>query len=172
MLRSNGTMEINQLTFSIEPLRAEDIPDAVRLEESCGLSSRQEAGYQHALHQPHEILLVVLMEPVAIDPRHLVGLFSGVVVVDELQIDNVVVAEDYRRYGLASRLLTEALRLAPQHGAVSAILEVRAQNASARALYQKYGFSVTGLRRAYYHEPPDDALILSLNLRQGIENAP
>jgi [ribosomal protein S18]-alanine N-acetyltransferase len=172
MLRLNGTMEINQPTFSIERLRAEDIPDAVRLEESCGLSSRQEAGYQRAMQQPHEILLAAVIESVPIHPRHLVGLFSGVVVVDELQIDNVVVAEDYRRYGLASRLLTEALGLAQQHGAVSAILEVRAQNAAARALYQKHGFTVTGLRRAYYHEPPDDALILSLNLHQGIENAP
>lgn len=157
-------MERSKLTFNIEPLREEDIPDAVRLEELCDLTSRKEAGYQRALQRPQEILLAVVTEHARTRARYLVGLFSGVVVIDELQIDNVVVAEDYRRYGLASRLLTVALRLAQQGGATSAILEVRAQNSAARALYQKHGFTVAGLRKAYYHQPPDDALILSRNL--------
>lgn len=165
-------MERSKPTFNIEPLREENISEAVRLEESCGLSSRQAAGYQHALQQPQEILLAAVVAHSRAYSRRLAGLFSGVVVVDELQIDNVVVAEDYRRCGLASRLLTAALRLAQQHGAISATLEVRAQNAAARALYQKHGFTVVGVRKAYYYPPPDDALILACDLRQGIENAP
>lgn len=164
-------MELYNATFSIEPLREEDIPDAVQLEESCGLSSRQQVGYQRALQQPHEILLAAVTRHPPAQARLLVGLFSGLIVVDELQIDNVVVAEDYRRCGLASQLLTTALRWAQEQGATGAILEVRAQNLAARALYQKHGFTVAGLRQAYYHQPLDDALVLACDLQQDIKIA-
>lgn len=172
MLKSSGSMELSKSTFSIKPLREEDIPDTVRLEESCGLSSRQEAGYRRALRQSHEILLTASTDHSPAQPRLLVGLFSGAVVVDELQIDNVVVAESYRHCGLASRLLTAALRLAQQRGATSAVLEVRAQNLAARALYQKHGFTIAGVRKAYYQQPLDDALLLFCDLSKGTENAP
>lgn len=164
-------MELYKSTFNIEPLRAEDIPNAVRLEVSCGLSSRQQAGYQRALQQPHEILLAAVTKHPPAHRRCLVGLFSGRIVIDELQIDNVVVAEDYRRCGLASRLLTTALRLAQEQGATGALLEVRAQNWAARALYQKHCFTVVGLRQAYYHQPLDDALVLACALAQDIKIA-
>lgn len=164
-------MELYKSTFDIEPLRAEDISDAVQLEASCGLSSREQAGYERALQQPHEILLAAVTKPAPTCRRQLVGLFSGLIVVDELQIDNVVVAEDYRRCGLASRLLTTALRWAQEQGATGAILEVRAQNWAARALYQKHCFTVVGLRQAYYHEPLDDALVLACALPPDIKIA-
>lgn len=165
-------MELSKQTFTIEPLREQDIPDAVRLEDACGLSSRQEVGYQRALQQPPEILLAAVSTYSPTQARCLIGLFSGVVVVDELQIDNMVVAEGYRRCGLATQLLTAALHLAQQRGASSAVLEVRAQNSAARALYEKHGFTIVGVRPNYYHQPPDDALLLACDLRQGIENAP
>lgn len=165
-------MELFQSTFSIEPMREADIPGVVRLEESCGLSSRGEASYRRALPSTNSILLVAVAAPSSDQPRQIIGLFSGAVVVDELQIDNVAVAEQCRRSGLASELLAAALRLAQQQGATSAVLEVRAQNSAARALYQKQGFAVAAVRKSYYHQPPDDALLLFYEFSQGTENAP
>lgn len=153
-------------------MREDDIPGVVRLEESCGLNSRGAASYLGALQSPNSILLVALIDSLAERPRHIIGLFSGAVIVDELQIDNVAVAEQWRRSGVAAKLLTAALRLAHQQGATSAVLEVRSQNLAARALYEKHGFTVAGVRPAYYQHPPDNALLLACNLKTGTENAP
>jgi ribosomal-protein-alanine N-acetyltransferase len=83
------------------------------------------------------------------------------VVVDELQIDNLAVAEQWRRQGIGEALLKSALSQSSGLGARSATLEVRSANATARAFYEKEGFTPVGLRRRYYANPPDDALLLS-----------
>jgi ribosomal-protein-alanine N-acetyltransferase len=49
-------------------------------------------------------------------------------------------------------------------GAQAAILEVRAGNVAAQALYRRYGFEVVGRRRLYYREPPEDALLMRASL--------
>src|SRR5262249_1934899 len=91
----------------------------------------------------------------------IIGLFSGGVVVDELQIDNLAVAEQWRRRGIGEALLKSSLSQASGLGARAATLEVRAANATARAFYEEEGFTPVGLRRRYYANPPDDALLLS-----------
>jgi ribosomal-protein-alanine N-acetyltransferase len=83
------------------------------------------------------------------------------VVVDELQIDNLAVSEQWRRQGIGGALLKSALSMAARLGARTAMLEVRAANASARLFYEKEGFTPVGLRKRYYADPPDDALLLS-----------
>ncbi|HEV2665177.1 MAG TPA: ribosomal-protein-alanine N-acetyltransferase RimI, partial [Blastocatellia bacterium] len=60
--------------------------------------------------------------------------------------------------------LKSALSQASGLGARAATLEVRSANASARAFYEKEGFMPVGLRRRYYADPPDDALLLSLEI--------
>jgi ribosomal-protein-alanine N-acetyltransferase len=57
------------------------------------------------------------------------------------------------------------LREGARLGAVRAILEVRQSNEPARILYERFGFSVTGIRRAYYSKPVEDAIVLS---REGL----
>jgi ribosomal-protein-alanine N-acetyltransferase len=79
---------------------------------------------------------------------------------DELHINNLAVLPAYRRQGVASGLLTRVLREGAQRGATRATLEVRVSNLEARQLYDRFGFSVAGVRRAYYSDPVEDALIL------------
>jgi len=134
----------------------EILASVVTLEEECGLNTRGIEGYLRALLNPSAILLV------AIEPDDLViGAFSGNVVVDELQIDNLAVCERRRRLGIGQRLLREAISLAMRLGARTATLEVRSSNLPARSLYEKEGFTVDGFRSRYYTSPPDDALLLS-----------
>jgi ribosomal-protein-alanine N-acetyltransferase len=80
--------------------------------------------------------------------------------VDELHINSLAVAERWRRLGLATRLLDAVSREAQAEGATSATLEVRESNRAARALYERLGFRVEGVRRDYYQTPREDAIVL------------
>jgi ribosomal-protein-alanine N-acetyltransferase len=82
-------------------------------------------------------------------------------VADELHVMNLAVDARARRRGLARFLLQKSLERGERAGAVRALLEVRAGNTAARALYAKAGFALLGKRKAYYVDPPEDALVLA-----------
>ncbi len=82
----------------------------------------------------------------------------------EVEIHNVAVAPEVRRRGLARRLLGVVLAWAARAAAERALLEVRAGNAPAQALYEGLGFREVGRRPGYYSQPADDALVLALEL--------
>ena len=79
---------------------------------------------------------------------------------DELHINSLAVAERARRRGLADALLRQVMREAVADGAQSATLEVRRSNEPALALYAKLDFKVEAVRRDYYQDPREDALVL------------
>jgi [ribosomal protein S18]-alanine N-acetyltransferase len=80
------------------------------------------------------------------------------------ELESVVVHRDHRRRGIGSTLLAACMAWAANAGASTLRLEVRASNAAALALYQRHGFSTTGVRRAYYSAPLEDALLLQAPL--------
>lgn len=82
------------------------------------------------------------------------------IVFDELHINNLAVLPAWRRRGVGRALLEAVLDEARRLGAMRATLEVRASNQAARALYERAGFRPAGLRRGYYTNPVEDALIL------------
>jgi tRNA threonylcarbamoyladenosine biosynthesis protein TsaB len=82
------------------------------------------------------------------------------VVFDELHINSLAVDLDWRRQGVARELLDRVLRDATAAGVRGATLEVRQSNVAARMLYEGLGFKVEGVRRNYYQNPREDALIL------------
>jgi [ribosomal protein S18]-alanine N-acetyltransferase len=90
----------------------------------------------------------------------IVGYISFWVVAEEVQIQNVIVEKDYRGRGIASRLLNSMMEIARSQGVLNATLEVRSGNKSAISLYLKNGFVVKGVRRKYYDNDGDDALIM------------
>ncbi|MGD2270680.1 MAG: ribosomal protein S18-alanine N-acetyltransferase [Desulfobacterales bacterium] len=88
------------------------------------------------------------------------------VVSDEMHLLRVAVAQQWRRRGIASRLIDECLTLARGKGAATAVLEVRPSNTPAISMYQKLGFQCLGRRPFYYSETREDALVLSKNLEE------
>jgi ribosomal-protein-alanine N-acetyltransferase len=149
--------------FGIEQMRVMHIPAVVALEQECHLNSRGESSYRKALQDSNSILLVATAElPMPLSLK-VIACFSAQMVIDELQIDNIAVAENYRQKGVATSLLAEALKTAKEKGMNSAVLEVRAKNSAALKLYEQQGFIVAGCRKDYYHAPPDDALTMLLN---------
>jgi ribosomal-protein-alanine N-acetyltransferase len=92
--------------------------------------------------------------------HELVGFCSFWRVLDELHINNLAVMPVYRGAGAGTTLLREILREGARMGARRATLEVRRSNEAARRLYERLGFSVAGVRRGYYTNPVEDALVL------------
>src|SRR4051812_13571822 len=89
-----------------------------------------------------------------------VGFCSFWRVLDGLHINNLAVLPEVRRQGIATELLTFVLMEGARLGAGRATLEVRRSNTPALMLYERFGFTVSGLRREYYTNPREDALIL------------
>jgi ribosomal-protein-alanine N-acetyltransferase len=82
----------------------------------------------------------------------------------EWELENIVVAGMARRQGVGMRLLGEFVAHARTRQDTGIFLEVRESNQSARALYRKVGFEETGLRKSYYADPPEDAILCRLRL--------
>jgi ribosomal-protein-alanine N-acetyltransferase len=80
--------------------------------------------------------------------------------VDAWHVMNVAVATDYRRHGIATRLLEDLFQRTEGDARRGYTLEVRVSNASAIALYERLGFQATGVRRGYYTDNREDALIM------------
>jgi ribosomal-protein-alanine N-acetyltransferase len=82
------------------------------------------------------------------------------VILDELHINSLAVDTRLRRQGLATMLLRSVFADALADGVTKATLEVRRSNTAALGLYERLGFSVEGVRKDYYQQPREDALVL------------
>jgi ribosomal-protein-alanine N-acetyltransferase len=93
--------------------------------------------------------------------QYIVG-FSGIwVLADEAHITNIAVRQQYQRQGIGELLLISTIDLAKELKANTMTLEVRASNLAAQNLYSKYGFMQVGLRRGYYLDNREDAILMS-----------
>lgn len=97
---------------------------------------------------------------VAEEDGEVAGYVGSQTVMDESDMMNVAVHPDYRRKGIAEKLVTELVEALKKRDSRCLTLEVRASNEPARALYEKLGFVQVGLRKNYYRNPREDALIL------------
>jgi [ribosomal protein S18]-alanine N-acetyltransferase len=154
--------------FYISRMTEHDLLDVVALEEACGLSRWGWEAYHAELAQERNSIMLVVRagNEEDLSARQKVKAFIAArLVADELHINNVAVTHDYRRLGIAKKLLETVLDEAARREAQIAFLEVRAGNAPAQALYARCGFRVTGRRPGYYNQPVEDALVMSLAIR-------
>ncbi len=79
---------------------------------------------------------------------------------DEGHITNIAVHPEFRRCGAASVIIEKILEVSGEKGVKSLTLEVRKSNIAAQNLYQKYGFKPEGIRKGYYSDTGEDALIM------------
>ncbi|WP_456478574.1 ribosomal protein S18-alanine N-acetyltransferase [Geoglobus ahangari] len=84
---------------------------------------------------------------------------------DEAKIMSIAVKKEFRRRGIGSMLLREAIKRAKEKGAKRLLLEVRVSNVAAQELYKKFGFSVVGVLDSYYSDG-ESAYLMSLDLNQ------
>ena len=111
---------------------------------------------------PHRCILV--MEDAGTVIGFIVGLIIDLVGGDEWEIENLAIRLEMQRRGLGSQLLAAFIAEARRLKATRIHLEVRASNQAALALYLKAGFQPIGRRAEYYAAPPEDAILLALQL--------
>jgi ribosomal-protein-alanine acetyltransferase len=98
----------------------------------------------------------------------LIARFSGA----ECELENLVVANQHRRRGLASQLLHALIATARERNLERVLLEVRESNQAARPLYEQVGFQENGRRNAYYSDPREDGILFTLTLNCTSADAP
>ena len=94
-------------------------------------------------------------------PERVLGFASLWMMADEAHLTNIAVRRDYQRRGIGELLMLSVIELAEEIKADFVTLEVRVSNTSAHGLYKKYGFAEVGVRRGYYTDNREDALIMS-----------
>jgi ribosomal-protein-alanine N-acetyltransferase len=138
----------------IELMKAEDIPQIMEIERMCFVTPWHENSFYAELnHQPACYLVAHIGERV-------VGYGGMWVIMDEAHITTLAVHPAYRRQHIGERLLLGLLEVAIARRARRATLEVRASNSAAQRLYAKYGFSAVAIRKGYYADTGEDALVM------------
>ena len=97
---------------------------------------------------------------VALLENKVVGYAGMWVIVDEAHITNVAVHPNYREQRIGYSLMQQMLVRAALRGATKMTLEVRSSNDSAKKLYAQLGFKESGVRKGYYEDTKDDAIIM------------
>jgi len=92
-----------------------------------------------------------------------VGMIVAWLFVDEAHIATLATHPDFRRQGIAQKLLIHTLRYTFDEGAVSSFLEVRESNIAAQEMYRKFGYEDTGRRKRYYKDNDEDAILMTLS---------
>lgn len=97
-----------------------------------------------------------------VDER-IIGYCGTWLVIDEAHLLSIAVKEGYRGMSIGELLLISALEDVISRSAKTMFLEVRISNTPARSLYKKYGFTRLGVRRAYYSDNNEDAVVMAVN---------
>lgn len=149
---------------------AGDIADVIQLERACRTAAHwTEQQYRDlfADQVPTRVALIAQKDEAAETAGFLIARHLA----PEFELENIVVAEKFRRNGIGTQLMQAFLGLAKQMSGESVILEVRESNGVARALYERLGFQKNGKRKSYYSMPLEDAVLYWKDLREDPNSA-
>ena len=146
--------------LTIRPMESGDIGAVLELEAGTVVAWSREH-LENELQQPAGFQFVAAVETTG----KVTGVLCGRLAADEAEILKLSVAVNWRRNGVGSQLLDYAVDYCRSHGAENCYLELRASNTVAAGLYEKEGFSRTGIRKKYYDDPCEDAILMRLHLR-------
>lgn len=140
---------------TIRLMTIEDI-DAVHFVElqSFNVPWTKESFYNEVVHNMFATYLVAEID------GQIVGYCGLWVIIDEAQITNIAVLPAYRGNKIGEHLLRRARSIAKKRGALKLSLEVRVSNHVAQGLYKKLGFESGGIRKNYYTDNLEDALVM------------
>ena len=140
--------------MNIVPMNEHHVPQIALLERECFADPWSQQSIASELHNPLSLWLV------AQEGQTLLGYVGSQTCLDETDMMNIAVSPASRRQGVARALIEALVSALRQRGSKQLTLEVRASNSPARQLYESLGFLQVGLRKNYYRNPKEDALIL------------
>ena len=151
--------------WRIEPATVEALPDILMIEEACFSApwTRRMLEAELSGNPFAHFLLAKRMPPGEVGSVSIIGYLCFWVVFEEVRLMNLAVIESMQRKGVARALVIQALEVGLAQAAVRAVLEVRASNHAAHALYRSLGFRDVTTRPKYYPNPIEDALLMELD---------
>ena len=141
-----------------------DAPKIARLEEKCFPDPWSERDIQDLICTKGAMCFS------AVDGDRLIAYVTGRIIAPEGEIYRVAVDPEYRQRGIGYRLLDYAMKTSRGDGLETTFLEVRVGNIAARNLYTAYGFKEVSIRKNYYKNPTEDAVIMLKASRVDLEN--
>jgi len=143
---------------------ADMLTDILELEEACFSApwTRKMLEAELTGNQFAHFLVAMAQDMTEPPQRSIVGYHCFWTVFEELRLMNLAVRESMRGRGVGRSLAGEAIRIGLGQGATRAVLEVRASNEAAQNLYRRLGFVPIGIRRQYYTNPVEDAVLMEM----------
>jgi [ribosomal protein S18]-alanine N-acetyltransferase len=151
-------------TLRFVPLTKDLINSILEIENVTHSAPWSFKSFENELDHKHGIFKVLLID------GKVAGYGGTWVLIDEAHVTNVVIRSDLRGMGLGRQLMVELLYEAKKRGALCATLEVRSSNQAAIKLYDSLGFSEVLLRKKYYPDNEEDAIVMFLNELQDWTN--
>ena len=144
----------------IREMSRNDLPRVHAIENQCFTTPWQLSSFEHEIGNKDAILKVAVLN------NQIIGYVCIRSILDVTHIIDLAVIPEFRRMGIGSKLLIDALQklriLKPDTKHTT--LEVRESNIAAIRLYEKFGFIEIGRRRGYYCRPHEDAIIMELDM--------
>ena len=144
----------------IEKMNASHVPQIAELEKVCFADPWSVTSIETELTSRLSLWYV------AMEGDKVVGYVGSQTVIDESDVMNIAVHPDFRRQGIGEALLETLADALREKGSRGLTLEARVSNTPAVSLYEKAGFRQVGLRKNYYRNPKEDALILRKELEK------
>ncbi|MDH4388761.1 MAG: ribosomal protein S18-alanine N-acetyltransferase [Fimbriimonas sp.] len=144
-------------TLRFVPLSKDLIDEILVIESSTHSAPWSRKSFENELEHKYGVFLVALIE------GKVIGYGGTWVLVDEAHVTNVVVSPEFRGEGIGRKLMNEMLLKARDKGAVCATLELRKSNEVALKLYESMGFVMATVRKAYYPDNQEDAIVMMLD---------
>lgn len=157
MIDMNNANMNESITFRL--MNEQDIDDVLKVEhESFSVPWSREAFYNEITKNQFAAYIVIE------ENGQVIGYSGTWVVTDEAHVTNVAILPQYRGRKLGEAMMKKLMEIASELGAKTMTLEVRVTNEVARKLYRKLGFQDGGIRKNYYTDNQEDALIMWVNL--------
>ncbi|MDN3019400.1 ribosomal protein S18-alanine N-acetyltransferase [Neobacillus drentensis] len=140
-------------------MREEDIDQVLAVEQASFTVPWSREAFYNELHNNKFAVYIVLEED-----NKIIGYCGTWIVIDEAHVTNVAILPESRGRKLGETMMRKLMSVSREMGAKSMTLEVRVTNHVAQSLYRKLGFQNGGIRKNYYSDNQEDALVMWVNL--------
>lgn len=138
----------------IKELSEQELEEICKIEQECFASPWKRQDFEQMILEPDMLYLVAIFDKI------IVGGCAVHNIAGDGEITNVAVRSAYRKRGIADTMLKELIQRGSSMGINAFTLEVRITNLPAIHLYEKHGFVIEGVRKGFYKNPCEDALIM------------
>ena len=146
--------------FVVRVMDRSHIPGALEIERASYPAPWSESVFINEMTSRNSVAIVALAGDTGETGRKVAGYLVGWIVADQVHIANIAVAAGHRRRGAGILMMNWLLEESVRRGCVSSSLEVRESNLAARAMYTRLGYRAVAIRKAYYSNPREDAVVM------------